>query len=645
VRIFPVHRIYVINLRALRERKIAQWLLAYLAGAWALVQVADVVGGHFNWPASLIRILIVLLAVGALATLVLAWYHGERGIQRVTRVELGLLGLLLVSGGLAVIWVRGTDGSAPGEKQAGVIALPALGSAAEKEASIAVLPFVNLSGVKDNEYFSDGITEEILAALGRNRQLRVISRTSVEQYKGTNKPIKQIAAELGVRAVLEGSVRREGGKVRVTAQLIDAQNDIHLWAENYDGDLVDIFAIQRDIAERIARALQVALSRNERDALSAGRTEDLAAYDLYLKALAAHYQAAEVDEMHRAVALYHAAIAADTAYALAYVGLANAQMDIYDRHLGAPWRDSAYATIHHALRIAPGLAEAYAILGYIESDDPARHEAALAANYRALAIDPNNSIALRGMAFHLWPRGELEEALRWALRATLVDPADHIAQALTARIYGAAGDVDAAERWYVRSLETEDGAWARSGLLQLYINIGAFDRAERVMQTLRADKAFPAAAPAFWQSELDFEQQRYPEAFQLMKKADALARREPGQHYVPSADLAYLYWRRGDRRDAERLLREIEASFEKDRAEGRNPDDRALAQIEAIRGNRNAALGHLKAAAAKNWYSTAAIRNSPVFESLRTDPEFQKILADVDAQGAALRSRMARIAS
>jgi TolB-like protein len=244
-------------LRRLKERKLVQWAIAYVAAAFALLQGIDIVAQQFDWPAGIRRGITLALIVGFFITLVLAWYHGEHGSQRVSGTELLIIGLVLALGG-GFLW-RYAAGSHAVETQ------PAAASAANHppaaatqipEKSIAVLPFENLSSDKENSYFTDGVQDEILTDLARVADLKVISRTSVMQYRDpAARNSRKIGQELGVAHLLEGSVQRAEGKVRVNAQLIDTRTDAHLWAQTYDRNLKDVFAIQSEIAETIADQL------------------------------------------------------------------------------------------------------------------------------------------------------------------------------------------------------------------------------------------------------------------------------------------------------------------------------------------------------------------------------------------------------
>ena len=237
----------------LKQRKIVQWALAYVAASFAFIQVIDIVAQRFGWPEHTVRFIIIALAVGFFVMLVLAWYHGERGTQRVTGPELLFLALLLTIGG-AVAWrlaptvtePNGQPGSASTAQSTSISGVHA------DSKSIAVLPFENLSDDKANAYFAEGMQEEILTRLAGIGELKVISRTSTEKYKSHPDNLKIVAGELGVANILEGSVQKAGEAVRVNVQLIDARNDMHLWAQTYDRELKNVFVVESEVAQQIA---------------------------------------------------------------------------------------------------------------------------------------------------------------------------------------------------------------------------------------------------------------------------------------------------------------------------------------------------------------------------------------------------------
>jgi TolB-like protein len=304
-------------LSRLRERKLVQWALAYLAGAWVLLQLITLLGTTYAWPSWLLRSAPVLLAVGFVATLVLAWYHGEKGRQRASGTELLMLGALLVIAGAAVTWVgRGAERPLAAEEPSG-----SAGAMVEGK-SLAVLPFADLSEGRDQEWFSDGLTEEILNTLARLGELRGSARNSSFQFKNRAVDAREVGRQLGVAHLLEGSVRRSGDRLRIAAQLIRAGDGFQLWSHSYDRHLDDVFAVQMDIAENIARVLDVVLDDARRERMVATGTRDPEAFLYYLRGRA-EYEAAHAlgldtnDRLWDGNTWFERALAIDPAYALA----------------------------------------------------------------------------------------------------------------------------------------------------------------------------------------------------------------------------------------------------------------------------------------------------------------------------------------
>src|SRR5690348_2951809 len=286
----------------LKQRKLVQWSLAYVAFAFALIQGVDVIAQQFGWPEGVRRGITLALVLGFFVMLVLAWYHGERGAQRVTGTELLIIALLLAVGG-GVLWrYARTPGVAAAGTSAGVAAANSTASVSHEVGatsasmaasptasqsipakSIAVLPFENLSDDKDNVFFSDGLSEEILNSLARIDGLRVIGRTSSFQFKGKDVDSRTIGARLGVANLLEGSVRREGERARVTAQLIRASDGTQLWSQTYDRTVKDSLAVQLDIAEHVAGVLNVVLDDKQRAHMRAAGVKNVDAFIAYQK--------------------------------------------------------------------------------------------------------------------------------------------------------------------------------------------------------------------------------------------------------------------------------------------------------------------------------------------------------------------------
>jgi TolB-like protein/class 3 adenylate cyclase len=277
--------------------------------------------------------------------------------------------------------------------------------------SIAVLPFANMSADPENEYFSDGITEDIITKLSKVSDLKVISRTSVMQYKGENRNLREIAIELGVGVVVEGSVRKAEDQVRVTAQLIDAESDEHLWAESYDRKLENIFDVQSDVAEKIVKALQASISEEEHQQLHQVQTENSEAYQLYLKGLKLWRNRSE-ENLIKSAEIFEQAIEIDPNYALAYIGLANAL--IVTKFKGPLPKNENFVRAaefaQKALEIDPMLGDAYTSLAQIEASLNWDSKKAEAYYKKAIELNPNDATGYHWYGVDLDLLGRHEEA-------------------------------------------------------------------------------------------------------------------------------------------------------------------------------------------------------------------------------------------
>jgi TolB-like protein len=423
----------------LRERKLVQWGLAYLASAWLLMQVASLLGGQFELSPGILRGFTVVLAIGFFATLVLAWYHGERGQQNVTAAELLILAtLLVIAGGVVRLVNPGAPTVAGAQDVAGNGATPMTGFGA----SVAVLPFDNLGGGEDNEYFSEGITEEIIRELAKVKGLKVISRTSVVALKGTRLTLPQIAETLGVRHVVEGSVRRAGDQVRITAQLIDPQTDTHLWAETFDRQLLDIFKVQEEIARHVSGEL---LTRVEglTPRSTGSRTGQPAAYDAYLRGNFARSRPSPAG-LQTAMAAFEEAIAIDASYAPAYAGLAATHIlwTLFAYPFGPDPYDSvrrALALGEQAVALDENSPEARAMRGHARLRAWQPIDGVLADFAEAVRLAPNSG-EIRilhgvGLAF----AGRFREAVDATTAAVTLDPlapAHHDFRAVSLNLMG-----------------------------------------------------------------------------------------------------------------------------------------------------------------------------------------------------------------
>ncbi|HUF50682.1 MAG TPA: tetratricopeptide repeat protein [Longimicrobiales bacterium] len=403
--------------RRVRDRKVAQWALAYAAGAWLLLQISDIVGGHFGWPALVGQALTVALAGGLALVLVVAWYHGEKERQRVSAVELLMLtGIFIIAGTALAAVGRKTD-----------VAQIERDEVATYENSIAVLPFADLSEDSDQAYFAEGVSEEILNRLAQIRDLRVAARTSSFSFKDKNTTVSEVGRTLRVGHVLEGSVRRQGTMVRVAAQLIKTEDGFHVWSNSYDGDVSDIFAVQDEIASAIIEALEPQLGaapggRDVRPAISrvtvAGGGE---AHEMYLRGLG-HWHRRGV-ALDTALVLFEAAVRADSTYPEAWAGLANtyAVLPLYRTPSWQDVRMKAFGAAYRALSLNPSLSEAYAALGQIFRNERQLHAAETALR-RAIEMSPSNADAYEDLALVLLTRGEHGAAAQAAQRAVNLSP-------------------------------------------------------------------------------------------------------------------------------------------------------------------------------------------------------------------------------
>jgi TolB-like protein len=301
-------------LQRVKERKLVQWTVAYVAAAFALLQGIDIVAQRFGWPEQTMRLVIIALSVGLFVTLVLAWYHGERGAQRVTGTELLILALLLALGG-GFLWRFVGASRERSVRPAPTASSPA--PAAIPEKSIAVLPFENLSDEKANAYFADGIQDEILTRLSKIADLKVISRTSTLKYKSAPENLREVGSQLGVAHLLEGSVQKAGDQVHITVQLINATTDAHLWAESYDRELKNIFSVEGEVAGAIAEALKAKLTGSEKKAIAEKPTQNAAAYEAYLRGLALEHNEYSYSESKQVADDYAEAVRLDPTFARA----------------------------------------------------------------------------------------------------------------------------------------------------------------------------------------------------------------------------------------------------------------------------------------------------------------------------------------
>ena len=420
----------------LRRRNVIRVATAYAIVGWLVLQVADLAAASFAAPDWVMRMLIVALLLGLPVAAFLAWAYEltPEGVRTTAEVDLsptlsGSSGARLnrlIIGGLAVALVYFVWESRFAPRPGDAVAGEDTGVVGEEGSapSIAVLPFTNMSSDPEQEYFSDGVTEEILNALASVPNLRVAARMSAFRYKGQNPDLREVGRDLGVQHILEGSVRKQGGTVRITAQLIRAESGFHLWSDQYDRDLDDIFAVQEEIALAIAEALSVELDLGETRVV-ASRTENEKAYDLYLQALAKLRARTHLDE---AIDSLKVAVALDPDFAPAWATLSGSleRYPVYAAQSGIPVSDDeraavfeeARATAERAYQLAPDLPAALHAMGVMSTDgvESTRfHE-------RALEIDPSNAVVMEDLVGNFFAFGLNDRAVELAERMVALDP-------------------------------------------------------------------------------------------------------------------------------------------------------------------------------------------------------------------------------
>ena len=389
--------------KELKRRKVNKVGITYAVVAFVIMQLVEILFPIFQFPLWASQFVILLLFIGFPVTLILAWVFDRtpeglvktpptvesvEGVKYLTRpFYLKKRNMFLAVGilaGIIIGWL-GTAGD-PGES--GVLSK-----------SIAVLPFENLSTDQEDEYFTDGITEDIITELSKISDLLVISRTTVMNYKGSNKSLTQIGEELGVGTILEGTVRRVGERVRITGQLIDARTDKHLWAEKYDRQLADIFAVQDEVASAIASALKLELSQQERERIvNSTPTDNIDAYQFYLKGRSLFYSY-EIERNSKAIEMFKKAIDLDPEFAHAYAGLSLC----YRQYSNSDWDDDplwveiSFETAQRALEINPSIPESQFAMGFYyegrgDYDNMGRHM------LKVLELNPNHAHAHDSMA-------------------------------------------------------------------------------------------------------------------------------------------------------------------------------------------------------------------------------------------------------
>jgi TolB-like protein/Tfp pilus assembly protein PilF len=577
----------------LKRRNVYKVAIAYIVAGWALSQGIAQVFPVFDIPNWIIRLIVLLIILGLPIALVLAWTF-EITAQGIKRTETA----------------DAMPGAARRKKHAWVyvvvigaaisVSLFLLGrytarnsaTAARTEAStvpqksIAVLPFDNLSRDPDNAYFAEGVQDEILTRLAKVADLKVISRTSTQHFKSAPENLPQIAKQLGVMNILEGSVQKAVDQVRVNVQLINALTDAHLWAETYDRKLTDIFAVESEIAQSIADALRAKLTGSEKTSIAKAPTANPEAYELYLKGRFFWNKRTGAD-LRKAIDYFNQAITKDPNYALAYAGVADSYL-LLPNYGGTSTRESvppARAAVTKALELDDSLAEAHASSGLLDTLE-LHPERAINDFKRALELKPNYATAHHWLGLGYMSLGRFDQAITEGKRALQLDPLSLIINA--------------------------DFAW-------MYFNARRYDEAEaQARKTLEIDPRFFLAhnylGLAFqFKGNLNKAIPEYQQTLQLNDDPYALAM------------LGQAYARNGQKDEAQKILERL-----KEEAKSRYVSPYAWALLYNGLGDRQRAIDELDLA-----YQTGdtnylfVIKADPSLDELRGDPRFDALVEKI----------------
>lgn len=479
-------------LERLKERKVVQWALAYLAGAFAVFQLLDTLADPLGLSTRVQQAILALVAVGFVLTLVLAWYHGEKGRQRVSGAELLIIALLLVIGGVLLsTFTGGRDTSAT--------APPARVTRDDANPSIAVLPLDNFSPDAADAYFADGVHEEITSRLSQISSLTVIARSSVEQYRDrANRPASQdIAATLNVDYLLEGSARIAGDLVRLTVQLIDGTTAEHVWTESFNRDYTveNVIAVQVEIAEEVTSRLQAAITPEESARIGQLPTKNPEAYAAYLRPIGELFRGYGESEFRYAARMYRRAVELDPDFAVAWAQLAVTHSQIwwfaFDRSQDRI--DAANEALRRAQALAPDHPQVRRAAGYLAYNLSGDYEKALEELRAALRLQPSLAEGHAAVGYVFRRMGRFDLAAENILKAYELDPLAPRVAVNLGETYLLMRSYPEAEQYLTRASSLLPD-FARPWALKAVFHIARDGDAEQAVQTL-ADGISAGAEP------------------------------------------------------------------------------------------------------------------------------------------------------
>jgi len=566
----------------LKRRNVYKVAVAYGVVAWLLMQVASQIFPFFDIPNWVVRLVVVLLIIGFPVALIIAWAFEvtPEGIKRteaadaagqrsrgVAWIYVVLIGLAL-SVGLFFVG-RFTAGRATPRLSEAATAIP--------EKSIAVLPLVNESGDPKDEYFSDGLSEELIAALAQISGLKVIGRSSSFRFKDRKEEPKKIGEKLGVSTLLDGTVRKQGDRVRIVAALVNTTDGIQLWTRTFDRELKDIFAVQQEIAKAVAESLKVKLFGTQENP-SQIATNNVEAHNAYLQGHF-HFLRRNVDDYGKAISYFDRALELDPNYALAYAERAEAWTMIGDLTGQRPTAyPKARSDAERAVAIAPGLAEARAALGWVRFFGEWKFADGLSELKRAKELSPTNPTANDLLARVIVYLGRIDEAERQAREAVELDPLSVATQFNLARVLFIAGKLDEADA-------------AGRKLTELQPSSSSSHRWQVLVAVQRGD-----GETALREAQL-----------------------EPNDGFR-SFELALAYHVLGDRKEADAALADLIAH-------ARDGFAYQIAQVYAVRGEADKAFEWLQISFDDHDGGTLGLAVDPLLRGLHDDPRYKNLLA------------------
>lgn len=523
----------------LKRRKVFKIGAAYLVVAWLAVQAASIGFPAFDAPPWALRIFILIVLLGFPIALVMAWVLDmtTEGV----RVETNASGSkrLFVAAALLVVLAIGWYFYGQPSFRKGDLATPT--NATQK--SIAVLPFVNMSADKNDEYLSDGVSEELITALSKINGLQVKARTSSFAFKGKNEDIQKIGELLHVNHLLEGSVAKAGNKLRITAQLIQAVDGNHEWSDTYDREMQDIFAVRSEVAEKVAKVLKIRLLGEEKKQIDKKPTENLEAYNLYRQG---RYYSDKLSEesMQKAIPFFQQAIEKDPRFALAYAGIADNYVIAADTYISPreAFAKAKEAAIK-AIELDDSLAEAHASLGFIHYHYDWDWVAADKECRRAIELNPQSAQSYMIYTHYLAGMGRFDDAAKFGARGLELDPLSVSTHVFLGWSSLFAGHMDDAITRLSKAVELDpNNGWVRMFLGRAYLFKGMPQRAIEEMETAERESSTDSYALGFLGYAYAATGRR-AEALKTLERVDEMER----HRYVSRFTHVFIYAGLGDK--------------------------------------------------------------------------------------------------